>query len=101
MTVGKVNHLSPVACDYSNFKTRLFNLLQSVYQNIVEMSVPMAELSEARTVFGCSSTGIVVSNPTRDMDVCQSFSVLCRPVCRKRPCVGPIPRTRSPTNSPI
>jgi len=42
--------------------------------------VPMAELSEARIVFGRSKTGIVGSNPTRGMDVCPRFSVLCCPV---------------------
>jgi hypothetical protein len=31
------------------------------------------------------------------MDVCPRFSVLCCPVCRYRPCVGPIPRLRNPT----
>jgi hypothetical protein len=31
------------------------------------------------------------------MDVCPRFSVLCYPVCRLRPWVGPIPRPRSPT----
>jgi hypothetical protein len=32
------------------------------------------------------------------MDVCLRISVLCCPVCRYRPCVGPITRPRSPTN---
>jgi hypothetical protein len=50
---------------------------------IVDMApVPMAERSEARTVFGRSNTGILDSNPTRVMDVCPRFSVLCRIVCR-------------------
>jgi hypothetical protein len=31
------------------------------------------------------------------MDVCLHFSGLCCPVCRSRPCVGPITRPRSPT----
>jgi hypothetical protein len=46
----------------------------------VERPDPMAERSEARTVFGRSNTGIVGSNPTRGMDVCPRFSVLCFPV---------------------
>jgi hypothetical protein len=54
--------------------------------------VPMAARSEARTDFGCSKTGVVGSNLTRGMDV------LCCPVCRQRPCVGPMPCSRSPTN---
>jgi hypothetical protein len=40
----------------------------------------MSELSKARTVFGRSNTGIVGLNPTRGMDVCPRFSVLCCPV---------------------
>jgi hypothetical protein len=44
--------------------------------------VPMAGRSDARNVFGRSKTGIVGSNPTRGMDVCPRFSVLCCPVCR-------------------
>jgi hypothetical protein len=52
--------------------------------------VPMPEWCEARTVFGRWNTGLVGSNPTRGMDVCPRFSVLCYPVCRKGPCVGPI-----------
>jgi len=43
--------------------------------------VPMAARSEARTVFGRSNTRNVASNPTRGMDVCPRFSVLCCPVC--------------------
>jgi hypothetical protein len=31
----------------------------------------------ACTVFGCSNSGIVGSNPTQGMDVCPCFSVLC------------------------
>jgi hypothetical protein len=42
--------------------------------------VPMAERSEARTVFGRSNRGIVGLNSTRGMDVCPPFSVLCCPV---------------------
>jgi hypothetical protein len=34
------------------------------------------------------------------MDVCPRFSVLCCPVCRYLPCVGLIPRPRSPTKCP-
>jgi hypothetical protein len=35
-----------------------------------------SERSEARTAFGRSNTGIMVSNPTRGMDVCPRFSVM-------------------------
>jgi hypothetical protein len=44
--------------------------------------VPVAERSEARTVFGRSNTGIVGSNLTGGMDVCLRFSVLCCSVYR-------------------
>jgi hypothetical protein len=40
----------------------------------------MSERSEARTDFSSSNTGVVGSNPTRGMDVCPRFSVLCCPV---------------------
>jgi hypothetical protein len=40
----------------------------------------MAPRSQARTVFNRSNTGIVSSNPARDMDVRPCFSVLCCPV---------------------
>jgi hypothetical protein len=44
------------------------------------LPVPMAERSKAPTVFGRSNTGIMGSNPTRGMDVCPRFSMLCCPV---------------------
>jgi hypothetical protein len=50
----------------------------------------MGARSEPRTVFGRSNNGIAGSNPARGMDVCRRFSVLC---C---PCIGLIPRPRSP-----
>jgi hypothetical protein len=40
----------------------------------------MTTQSKARTVFGLSNTEIVGSNPSRGMDVCLRFSVLCCPV---------------------
>jgi hypothetical protein len=55
----------------------------------------VAALSKARTVFACSNTGIVGSNPTQSMGVC----IVCScSVSRKRPCDGLIPRPRSPTD---
>jgi hypothetical protein len=36
--------------------------------------------SKALTVFRRSNSGLVGSNPARDMDVCPRFSVLCCPV---------------------
>jgi hypothetical protein len=42
--------------------------------------VPVVARSKARTVFGLSNIGIAGSNPTRGMDVCPRFSVLCYPV---------------------
>jgi hypothetical protein len=40
----------------------------------------MAVQSKACTVFNCLNTGIVGLNPTKGMDVCLCFSVLCYPV---------------------
>jgi hypothetical protein len=48
----------------------------------MKLLVPMAERSEARTVFGRSNTVIVGSNPSRGMDMRPRFSVLRCPVCR-------------------
>jgi hypothetical protein len=42
--------------------------------------VPMAAQSKARTVFNRSNTGIMGSDPARDMNVCPRFSVLYCPV---------------------
>jgi hypothetical protein len=47
---------------------------------LLRLPVPVAERSEARNVFDRSNIGITVSNPTRGMDVCPRFSVLCCPV---------------------
>jgi hypothetical protein len=47
---------------------------------MVMVMEPMAAPSKARTVFGRSNTEIMGSNPTRGMDVCPHFSVLCCPV---------------------
>jgi hypothetical protein len=44
--------------------------------------VPVAERSEARTVFDRSNSGIMGSNPPRGMDLCPRFSVLCCTLCR-------------------
>jgi hypothetical protein len=40
----------------------------------------MAERSKACTVYDRSNIGIASSNPSRSMDVCPRFSVLCCPV---------------------
>jgi hypothetical protein len=48
-----------------------------------------------RTVFARSNTGIVGSNPTRDMDVCKHLFCVCVVLCRQRPCDGLIPFPRS------
>jgi hypothetical protein len=50
-----------------------------MHPRILNLLVPMAARSEARTVFCRSNTGIVGSNPTQGMDVCPRFSVLCCP----------------------
>jgi hypothetical protein len=44
------------------------------------LPVPMAAWSKVGTVFNRTNTGIVASNPTRGMDMCPRFSVLCFPV---------------------
>jgi hypothetical protein len=46
------------------------------------MAIPVAGRSKARRVFDRSKTGIVVSNPTQDMDVCMRLFCLCCSVCR-------------------
>jgi hypothetical protein len=61
--------------------------------------VPVAARSKARTVFDRSNTGIACSNSARGMDVCPGF-LCCVVLCRYRPCVGLIPRPRSPTECP-
>jgi hypothetical protein len=45
-----------------------------------ELPVPVAERSEAHTVFVHSNTGTVGSNHARGIDVCPRFSVLRCPV---------------------
>jgi hypothetical protein len=55
----------------------------------------MAARSKASTVFGRSNIGIAGSNPARSMDVLPRF--FCVVLCWYRPCVGLIPRPRSPT----
>jgi hypothetical protein len=40
----------------------------------------VAAQSKASTVFGRSNIGIAGSNPTRGMDMCLGFSVLCCPL---------------------
>jgi Zn-dependent membrane protease YugP len=47
---------------------------------LLTLPVSMAARSRACTVFGRSNIGIAGSNPTRGMDVCLCFSVLCCPV---------------------
>jgi hypothetical protein len=49
------------------------------------MPVPVAAPSKARTIFGRMNAGIVGSNPSRGMDMCMRFSVLC---CVVLSCVG-------------
>jgi hypothetical protein len=41
----------------------------------------VAASSKALTVFACSNTGIVGSNPTRDMDVCLRLFCMCVVLC--------------------
>jgi hypothetical protein len=54
----------------------IFNILNLRLYNLVVVR------SKARMVLNPSNTGILGSNPTRGMDVCPRFSVLCCPVCR-------------------
>jgi hypothetical protein len=46
----------------------------------MNVPVPMAARSKARTLFDRSNTGITGSNPARGMDVCLRFPVLSFPV---------------------
>jgi hypothetical protein len=48
--------------------------------DITDRPVPVASRSKPSTVFDRSNTEIAGSNPTRGMDVCPHFSVLCCPV---------------------
>jgi hypothetical protein len=41
----------------------------------------VAALSEARTVFARSNTGVVGSNTVRDMDVCVRLFCVCAVLC--------------------
>jgi hypothetical protein len=54
--------------------------------------------SKAWNVFARSNAEIVGSNPTQGMDVCLRLFRVCVVLCRQRPCVGLIPRPRSPTD---
>jgi hypothetical protein len=55
---------------------------------------------KVRLVLNSLNTGIVLSNPTRGMDVnvcdCLPYAVLCK----KRPCDGPIPHLASSAKCP-
>jgi len=87
----EVKHLKPgdyVAVD----PNRLVNTRGEKQKELVSI----AEQSEASTVFGHSNVEIAGSNPAWGMDVCLRFYVLCCPVCRQKPCVGPIIHPRSP-----
>jgi hypothetical protein len=62
------------------------------------MLITMAAWSKAWTVFTRSTTGIMVSNPTRGMDVCvRLFCVNVFLCVGKQSCDGLITRPRSPT----
>jgi hypothetical protein len=50
------------------------------------------------TVFACSNSGVLSSNPTRGMGVCLYSVFFFLVLCRERPCEGPIPRPRGPTD---
>jgi hypothetical protein len=65
--------------------------------NAFSSPITVAARSKAWTVFARSNTEIVVSNPTRGMDVCAFILCFCS-VCKKRSFDGLIPRPRSPVN---
>jgi hypothetical protein len=77
--VTKDHHYSAVEENCCVYRETSY-YLQKFYKYKLNVPVPMGARSEARTIFGCSNPGIVGSNPTRGMDVCPRFSVLCCPV---------------------
>jgi hypothetical protein len=50
------------------------------YMNVKPITV--VARSKARTIFARSNTGIVCSNPPRDMDICVRLFCLCCSMCR-------------------
>jgi hypothetical protein len=54
--------------------------IQKLRVQFLYKPVPVAARSKPRTAFDRSNTGIVGSNPTRDVDLCPCFSVFCSPV---------------------
>jgi hypothetical protein len=43
--------------------------------------ITVAARSKARNVFACLNTGVMGSNPTRGMDVCEYIFCVCVVVC--------------------
>jgi hypothetical protein len=64
------------------------------------MPVKMAAQIKERTVFDSSKTGIVGSNTARGMDMCFCVLLCCDVLRKYKPCVGLIPRPRSPIKCP-
>jgi hypothetical protein len=56
--------------------------LSCIWKVRFNVPIKVAARSKAWTVFARSNTGIVCSNPTRDMDVCVRLFCFCCPVCR-------------------
>jgi hypothetical protein len=62
------------------------------------MPITVAAGSKSWTVFARLNAGIVGSNPSQGMDVCLRLFCVCVVLHRYWPCVGLIPRPRSPTD---
>jgi hypothetical protein len=57
-------------------------MMMIIIQVYVRMAGPSGREVRGKYYFGLSNSGIMGSNPTRGMDVCPRFSVLCCPVCK-------------------
>jgi hypothetical protein len=71
-----------------------FLLLGPFSEYNMRQPITVAARSKFRTVFACSDTGVVSSNPTRGMDICV-HSVFVFSVAALR---GAVPHLRSPTD---
>jgi hypothetical protein len=80
----------------------VFLKCETIQLNLLpEFKSPITEAarSKARNVFSFPNTGIVVSNPSGDMDICPRLFCICVVLYKQRPfATGLISRPSSPTN---
>jgi hypothetical protein len=78
--IGGKNTFGEVSDDVTKRYHQIFSR-KNVKQCMLSVLITVAARSTAWTVFARPKTGIVVSNPTQDIDVCVCFYFeLCRPV---------------------